>query len=211
MEVKSFYGKKFHRLGSALDSLAASTSTNPVNLVIVPPDPDTQTDEEDVDDDVTSDHSQKLPVDIPGTVEIEVTEEDFEETDREESESVPVRKRRCRTATGDIRWKKVNPEFNMPPATSGAAERRNQAILDLVNLEPVDVFQQIFDDEVFGHIVEQSNLYAAKNNCHTFSVTADELRAFFGILFFSGYHSLPQQTHYWSLDEDLSVPCIGRT
>jgi len=39
-------------------------------------------------------------------------------------------------------------------------------------------------------------------------VSTDEMRRFSGIMLLSGYHSLPQQHLYWSLDEDIAVPIV---
>ena len=37
------------------------------------------------------------------------------------------------------------------------------------------------------------------------------MRNFFGILFFSGYHRLPSERNYWSLDEDFDTQIIRKT
>ncbi|KAK9695840.1 Transposase IS4 [Popillia japonica] len=67
----------------------------------------------------------------------------------------------------------------------------------------VSVFEKFFDDYVIDYIVEQTFLYSTQHNRHEFTVNSAEIRTFIAILFFSGYHSLPQERMYWSNDEDL--------
>lgn len=58
-------------------------------------------------------------------------------------------------------------------------------------------------------IADFSNLYASQNNRHNFTVRAKELKIFFGILILSGYHKLPRERMYWSLDEDIGVSTVS--
>jgi hypothetical protein len=74
----------------------------------------------------------------------------------------------------------------------------------------VQIFEKLFDDEVFQLIVDFSNLYASQNNRHNFSITVAELKTFFGILLLSGYHKLPREGMYWSLDEDIGVEVVSK-
>ncbi|CAG4955700.1 unnamed protein product [Parnassius apollo] len=56
-------------------------------------------------------------------------------------------------------------------------------------------------------IVENSMKYTG--NRHTFEIDKPKLRTFLAILCFTGYHELPSERAYWSLDEDLGVPLIA--
>ena len=52
---------------------------------------------------------------------------------------------------------------------------------------------------MIDHIVRDTNLYATRDcNNVTFTVTANEIRIFLGILLLSGYHQLPHIADYWS-------------
>lgn len=47
-------------------------------------------------------------------------------------------------------------------------------------------------------IVSHSNIYTQQKNI-TFVTTQQQNFRFIGILFLSGYHTLPQIKHYWSM------------
>ncbi|KAF5273278.1 hypothetical protein FQR65_LT04700 [Abscondita terminalis] len=69
----SFYGKRFETLAAASDAIEkARTNTSEVDLVIIPPNVDYQTDEEEFDDDNLI--AIELPKDIPGELEVDVNE-----------------------------------------------------------------------------------------------------------------------------------------
>lgn len=59
-------------------------------------------------------------------------------------------------------------------------------------------------------IAEQSNLYASQKNAD-FEVFEYEIRRFIGILFLSGYHTLPQVRHYWSNEPDFGVEIVKQS
>ena len=59
-------------------------------------------------------------------------------------------------------------------------------------------------------IRNQTLLYATQKNNHNFSLTNNCLRKFFGELLFSGYHKVPSERLYWSLEEDLGVDIIRK-
>lgn len=72
----------------------------------------------------------------------------------------------------------------------------------------VDLF---FDTNMIDYLVEQTNMHAQQNNCQSFSTNPNEMRAFIGFLLLTGYHHLPQESMYWSLDPDVSVPFVRET
>nr|XP_023013431.1 piggyBac transposable element-derived protein 2-like [Leptinotarsa decemlineata] len=92
------------------------------------------------------------------------------------------------------------------PETNGYADRLEIMKNDLENFSPVQLFEKIFDDDIFQHIRDQTNLYSTQKNNHSFSV---DLKIFFGILLLSGYHRLPREKLYWSLGEDLGVAFVS--
>jgi hypothetical protein len=73
-----------------------------------------------------------------------------------------------------------------------------QAILksELDGLNPVEVFEKIFDGDVVSLIVEQSNLYSTQKNDHSFFVSKTDIRVFLGVLLLSRYHKLPRERLY---------------
>lgn len=59
-------------------------------------------------------------------------------------------------------------------------------------------------------VIQYTKLYAFQNNKHNFVITVEELKTFFGILLLTGYHSLPRERMYWSLDDDCSMTIITK-
>ena len=68
-------------------------------------------------------------------------------------------------------------------------------------------FELFFSDDVWTLLVDNTNLYAAKEldvvteeeHCRTFhDVTVEEMKAFFGVLIFMGINHLPRLEQYWS-------------
>ena len=71
---------------------------------------------------------------------------------------------------------------------------------------------KIFSCKMLDHVVLQANLYAQCNkNSPNFSVSDGDLHKFLKIILLSGYHSLPQEWHYWSTQPDLGVPAVYNT
>ena len=55
------------------------------------------------------------------------------------------------------------------------------------------LFENFFNNDLVAYIAEQSILYAKYKGNHTFTVTIEEIRAFFTILLISGYASLTEE------------------
>lgn len=67
-----FYGRRsFKGLQEALDVLMAQNSDEETDLIIIPPDLDELTDNEEIDEETL--HDESIPNDVPGEVEIEVS------------------------------------------------------------------------------------------------------------------------------------------
>ena len=77
--------------------------------------------------------------------------------------------------------------------------------------QAVDLFLRFFPDEAIHLVVEETNRYAAQcraqctspTPCAWHNITRDELKAFFGLLFYMGIARLPQLELYWSTKHDL--------
>ncbi|CAH2010701.1 unnamed protein product, partial [Acanthoscelides obtectus] len=83
ISASAFYGRKKVRNLDAAADFDASCSNN-VDVVIIPPDPDTLIDEEDMDDDNLD--ITDLPTDVPGTLEVFVQAADDESATKSDSE-----------------------------------------------------------------------------------------------------------------------------
>ncbi|XP_025192062.1 piggyBac transposable element-derived protein 3-like [Melanaphis sacchari] len=63
-------------------------------------------------------------------------------------------------------------------------------------------------DDVWEKIISYTKKYACDKNRHSFIIDKTSLKRFFGILIFSGYHTLPATKLYWSKDEDKGIPLV---
>lgn len=57
-------------------------------------------------------------------------------------------------------------------------------------------------------IVENTNEYAGQNNVAGFSTSVREMKTFFGILYLTGYHTLPTIESYWSNKASLGCKFV---
>ncbi|GBL86330.1 hypothetical protein AVEN_164520-1 [Araneus ventricosus] len=106
--------------------------------------------------------------------------------------------------------------FVVPPETAEASdeEEGNDNILNHDNGDlPFDTAGKIEvpskkNSDVVSLLVEQTNLYARQKNRPDFMAAEAYIRRFIGIFLLTGYHSLPHEEIYWSLDKDISVPIV---
>lgn len=212
VSTTSFYGKRYKHLNLALEDVAEIDQH--VDIVIVPPNPNYQSDDDEIDEDNLQ--ADILPQDVPGEVEIFQNDPQFDSDDE-----LPLRvlypmiggektdKRRKRNEDEPV-WTKEQIDLFMNPANE-YLQRQNAMKEQLKNLSPVEVFEKIFDEEIVKFIVQESNRYASQNNNHGFTVTENEIKVFIAILLISGYHHLPRERLYWSNDEDLRVPIVSNS
>lgn len=85
-----------------------------------------------------------------------------------------------------------------------------QLLEDYHSLTPYEIFLRFFDERVVQLIVSETNRYAQQKN-ESFRVDQNDIYAFIGILSLSRYHTLPQYTMYWSLDDDIHIPFVCET
>ncbi|XP_074034670.1 uncharacterized protein [Leptinotarsa decemlineata] len=77
LSTKSFYGRKnYKHLDMALDDLEISETQNSVDILVFPPNVDSQTDEEDDDDDYIQERENTLPRDVAEEVELHFHDND---------------------------------------------------------------------------------------------------------------------------------------
>ncbi|CAH2084943.1 unnamed protein product [Euphydryas editha] len=217
-------------LEEALNSIEVDSDDGlEYDLAIIPPDHSVVTDEEEgFDDDIIT--SSTLPRDVPGNVEVFVRNFGSLSDSGDSSDDKPLSAKRTRTNTlmetekaeesypAPTRtvpmtpvWRKCKPIYSKVYKESGHRLKcENRVKEELKDLTPVQIFEKLFDDDVFEMTVYNSNLYANQNNRHNFCVTIEELKVFFGILILSGYHKLPRESMCWSLDEDIGVDVVSK-
>ena len=61
----------------------------------------------------------------------------------------------------------------------------------------IEIFEQLLSD-VLELMLQQTLAYALQKNDPQVTLELNEIKAFMGILLFSGYHKLPQQNNYCS-------------
>ncbi|XP_044117118.1 piggyBac transposable element-derived protein 1 isoform X2 [Neovison vison] len=79
-------------------------------------------------------------------------------------------------------------------------------------LNPVELFELFFDDEIFNMIVNETNNYASQKNVNL-EVTVPEIRCVLGILLLSGFVRRPRRGMYWDIsdaDQNLVRDAIRR-
>ena len=70
----------------------------------------------------------------------------------------------------------------------------------------------MFTEEVIDQILSQTNLYKNRDkNNPNFYVTSEEILKILGIILLSEYHSLPEEYHFWSRQQNLGVPIVANT
>ena len=79
--------------------------------------------------------------------------------------------------------------------------------------KPIDFFGQVFDDDLFRHIVDQTNLYALQNppsssHYRWFDTSIEELKAFIGVRILMGLNVRHSYGDYWSQDLYLEAPAV---
>ena len=109
------------------------------------------------------------------------------------------------------KWKtsndKLSPELpdSSPPVLADVHP-------ELICKSPVELFEVMFDEEMFEHMKEQFELYARRDkNFPDFNTSAAEIRKFVGILLLSGYNCLPRERDYWSTADDLGCSIVTKT
>lgn len=219
------YNKNYFGLEEAIHDIISQDSDADAtyDVLILPPNPGVITDEEEGEDDDL--YGSKLPRDVPGNIEvvthsrIATVEYQWSSDDDEPlitfapSTSRNVRKKQKIQNSSELPiWRKSEPSysaFQFTPDQKSVEERRSNVSDMLKDMTPVKVFEHLFDDEVLDLITTQSTIYAGQNNRHDDVVTKDDIRKFLGILIFTGYHKLPSERSYWSLDDDLGVSLVS--
>ena len=79
---------------------------------------------------------------------------------------------------------------------------------------PLQYFAEVFGEQSFDKIAEQTNLYAQQNppgeSYNWIPTCTSEIMLFLGMLLTMGVHRLPDVRDYWSQNPLLGVPCIAK-
>lgn len=167
-----------------------------IDLIIIPPDPDELTDQEDFNDEECGPSiGDNIVTETAGTYEILIDDETNTDFD-----TYTVRERD---------WSSIAPTYTHSPID---IEQNIIAHLkeDYHSLTPFEIFLRFFDERVIQLIVSETNRYAQQKN-ESFRVDQNDIYAFIGILSLSGYHTLPQYNMYWCLDDDIHIPFVRET
>ncbi|XP_017463497.1 PREDICTED: uncharacterized protein LOC108356906, partial [Rhagoletis zephyria] len=194
--------------------MAEETDDVEYDILLTPPAPAVVSDEEEANYDNLV--STTLPNDVPGTIEVIPRRPNYDVSDWDDSDDEPIlnfkpaAKRAKVNNSGEPVWKKISPTYSKSHSVTDTILLRGKNVLDsLKDHNAINLFEKICNDDVMDLITENSALYAAQNNRHNFNIDAADLKKFLGILILSGYHELPTERAYWSLDEDLGVPLIA--
>ncbi len=144
---------------------------------------------------------------ITGAVEV------FAIDNSDSDDDAPLVKRQRKTKPGKenpAKWKKMAPIYAaIPPRTAGARQRMHNMQQQCEHKTPVEMIELMLDQNLLDHVVQQTVLYAQQKNVHNFIFNSDDLKNFIGILLFTGYHKLPRERMYWSLDKDVHVDIVA--
>lgn len=184
-----------------LDNVDASDN-EPTDIIIIPPDVDCLTDEENVDDNtiVINDDINVLRSDICGT--FEVLNHNFEMAGHSNVDLQPPENPNKKKKVDNIKqnytpiWKsRANPEYSSFPENV-EKENTKKLIETYEGIDPLKYFSLFFDDTELQLIIDFSMKYAQDQNRHDFFIQKSELLKFFGIMILTGYHTLPQMDCY---------------
>ncbi|XP_050340327.1 uncharacterized protein LOC126766619, partial [Bactrocera neohumeralis] len=176
ISTSCFYGKRYKQLSQALADIADDDETDDVDIVMIP---------------------------LAGCVEVFNNSIIFDSEDE-----IPLAQ--LQRMGAEIR--SVSPIWNNEACnltmdlTTIYIENKMKIKMDLDGRSPVEVFETLFDKDVVQLIIEKTHLKASQENSHKFIFDEDDLKVFLGILFYSGYHSMPRESMYWQLDEDTLSP-----
>ncbi|XP_017479168.1 PREDICTED: uncharacterized protein LOC108368765 [Rhagoletis zephyria] len=112
--------------------------------------------------------------------------------------------------TRNCKWLKKDPRCSLQYNDSIYIEKFDTTKDRFADYTPHMIFKEFLTDEIVQYMCVQTMLYAnSDKNNPKFTIDVEQMRVFIAILFFTGYHKLPTERSYWSLDEDLGVPLVS--
>ena len=125
--------------------------------------------------------------DVPDSVDVH-----FQRAAKDNTAQTAATKKRRVDRSAPV-WRNTEPQYTgWQEPTKTPIENREKIAADLGNSTAVEIFEKIFTPEVF-HLIQVETLRYAKDikNDPLFSLSDGELKAFLGILMYSGYCALP--------------------
>lgn len=175
------------------------------DVIVLPPDNDADTDVDDdgdgVDDDELDDDVGVIK-NMPTHLEVQG---DLDDNDKADSEAMTNKQVKVEQMTGR---KRIKREKNIGEAKFSETLKKNYPWLQ--NMEPYELFQLYFDNNLIQHLVEQTILYADQQLNPHFSISNEEMQVFLGFILYTGYNRLPHPELHWSLDEDLRATFVSQ-
>lgn len=223
------------------DEVAQIKKADQIDIVILPPDKvDALRDNEDVDEDiqVQNDSNANILIETAGQVEVcfdidngnrndesSKTGDEINEFKNEAPSIAP------KFVAPKPKWSKRKYSFDKQPVdlTNESIVKVYEKIGNFIllrsyghtceyeileitgSLSPIQLFELFFDDDVVEFIVNSTNKNAAVDRSTDFRTNYDEIRKVMGILFVTGYHTLPTIRSYWSNNPSLGCPIIKAT
>lgn len=188
------------------DSDEESSPKKCLDAVYIPPEVDTLTDDERLDENVIGE--EPLETDIAGTFEIHKNN-DSPSISNDANDEIPAKRPKQSTEIClQPKWTKPDSvNFSESPNFEEQTCREN--IIRLYGgKSPIEMFNYFCDDNLLNTVISFSQLYALSKNAHDVEISIKLLKRFIGILILSGYHTLPQCDLYWSNDDDKGVSVV---
>lgn len=131
---------------------------------------------------------------------------EIERIDSESDDDIPlstifpaaaIRQRR----KSDFRWRKS--DFQPPADTVWKDSLKIDKTW--INFTPLEFFNLIFDDALFAHITEQTNIYAFQTKGIELGIKINEIKTFIGILLKLGIVKAPTYKYFWKTTSRYSA------
>lgn len=219
MDVGSFYKRKSSKVVTINEAVEEVRShREPRSIIILPPESGDKALDSDVEDIPDSLSNDEAIFETAGEAEVEYCQSSESEAESAEQSDEEVvcktaskRRKKQAAAKAPKNWKK-NTKFTEPLLRGPQPQSLADSHQELIVMSPFELWQQIFDDTTMNLLVEQTVLYATRDrNEKDFLVDRNEICRLLGILLLSGYHSLPNETDYWSNQPDLGVSVVSQS
>lgn len=129
------------------------------------------------------------------------------EEDDDDGDGIPLaqllqsKSRQTVPSARTYRWRKMEPMQQSDTQWKGSYSDPPDEIL-----EPIEYFNMFFQQDLFTHIAEQTNIYAVQSGSN-FRTSATEVEQLIGILMKMGLVSMPRYRLYWS--KELRFPAVA--
>jgi len=149
--------------------------------VLIPPENTGQSDDEHLESDEES-------IELSDEDIADVIEDDDDDIEEYESESEPQEDKENERV---YRWRRG---ISTLPVNIKFIGNNEPIVVDVKELS--EYFREYFIQEVFKHLVEQTNLYSVQKSGKSIKTDEQEMEQFIGQLLFMGFHKLPSYRMY---------------